>query len=146
MTTETDFVVGQPINLTVEVYAPATLTLNVDRFEVEADNALTYTGKGEPFFSHIPMKLDYAFGALARWSGSQVIQYTVTGSFGLNLAFYKYVEGIYQTFVGEAHTNVMFSIGSQDSLTLKRSQSLTMTLTFLLLFFVAMEFDRHEPR
>lgn len=84
------------------------------------------------------------------WSGTQMVEYTVSGNFGVILTFYNYtqippVTGIvYITKIDEVHTIPLFSIAPQDSFVLKRSQSLTMTLTLLLLLFVILDFSRAE--
>jgi hypothetical protein len=84
------------------------------------------------------------------WSGNEMIEYTVSGSFGLTLDFFNYTTCCnggnltVSNLIGQFHTNPVFSIASQDSFVLKRSQSLTMTLTFLLLLFVVLDFIRVE--
>jgi hypothetical protein len=138
LTTNTDFVVGEPFDLSVSVLTPTELSLNVDDFTIVPDYAL----------SIVQMKMVSNVG-LAMWKGNQVFDYTVTGSIGLALQFYKQVSFdsvLYMKLVEELHTGPLFSIGSRDSLLLRRSQSLTMTLTFLLLLFVVLEFIRDEER
>jgi hypothetical protein len=146
MTTDVDFIVDEPLNLSVIVYTTPTVALNIQIFAIVPDAALIYRENGEIFNSFIPMNSSYTANSnLLSWAGNQVIEYTVPGTFGLSLYFFTYNETTNTAKLVEAlHTGPMFSIGTQDSWILKRSQSLTMTLTFLLLFFVVIDLIREE--
>lgn len=150
LTTDSDFVVGKPLMLSVMAGMPHSLTLNAPAgFAVVAGEALDYPVQNMPnitaaFPALIPM---YAINSnmflnATTWSGSRTVEYSVTGSFGLTLFFYNYTNTGEIKKMMDVHTDPLFSISSQDSLVLKRSQSLTMTLTFLLLFFVVLDVIR----
>ncbi len=157
--TITDFIVGEPIEFIVIANMPNSLTANSPAgIGIAPDDALYYPVATIPntaaaFPAFVPMragKPNIQFGGFTLWSGSETIEYTVTGSFGLTLVFFNYTGGngtiIQSNPIGNLHTPPLFSIASQDSFVLKRSQSLTMTLTFLLLFFVVLDLIRIEKK
>jgi len=146
ITTNTDFIVDEPLDLSVIVYTPSRVAQNIQILAVVPDAALIYRPNGEIFNSFIQMNSSYTSNSdLLAWAGTQVIEYPVPGTFGLSLYFFTYNETTSTATLVEAlHTGPMFSIGTQDSWILKRNQSLTMTLTFLLLFFVVIDLIREE--
>jgi hypothetical protein len=157
LTTDTDFIVGKPLNLLVSANMPNSFAANSPAgFAIAPDDALYYpvltipgTKAVFPAFFKMYPGTPGIDPDVTIWSGNETIEYTVTGAFGLTLVFYNYTTSIPGNLtlisgIGELHTNQMFSIASQDSFVLKRSQSLTMTLTFLLLLFVVLDFIRVE--
>lgn len=161
LTTDTDFIVGKPLNLLITASMPNSFTANSPAgFAIAPDDALYYPVQTIPETTAVfPALLEMHAGTpnietningRTMWSGNETIEYTVTGSFGLTLVFFGYTTGYnggnitYMTPIGQLQTNPIFSIASQDSFVLKRSQSLTMTLTFLLLLFVILDFIRVE--
>jgi hypothetical protein len=159
LTTDTDFIVGKPLNLLISALMPSSLVANSPSgFEIIPDDALFYPVLTIPAAaSATPASILMKAGSqdnpagTTEWSGNGMIEYTVTGSFGLTLVFLNYtylnwgggkIKYLYP--IGNLHTSPLFSIASQDSFVLKRSQSLTMTLTFLLLFFVVLDLVRIE--
>ena len=164
LTTDADFIVGKPLNLLITASMPNSFTANSPAgFAIAPDDALYYPVETIPQTTAVfpafvamgkgtPSALNPLSAANQRtlWSGNETIEYTVTGSFALTLSFFGYSTGYnegnitYITLIGQLHTTPMFSIASQDSFVLKRSQSLAMALTFLLLLFVILEFIRVE--
>ena len=93
LTTDTDFVVGNELNLSVIVYTTPTLLQNMQAFAVVPDGALIYGPYEHIFNSFVPMKSSYTPNSeLLTWSGSQLIEYTVPGSYGLGLSFFNYTK------------------------------------------------------
>jgi hypothetical protein len=157
LTTDTDFIVGQPFSATITASMPNSLTPNIPAgMAGYLDNSLWFPILTIPnTTAAFPSFIEMTAGSpnepgYTMWSGTQMVEYTVSGNFGVILTFYNYtqippVTGIvYITKIDEVHTIPLFSIAPQDSFVLKRSQSLTMTLTLLLLLFVILDFSRAE--
>jgi hypothetical protein len=147
--TDTNFVVGEPLNLTVTIFTSAKLARNMTEIDAIPDDALYVAPQQyQPIFSYVKMNIGDLRPDLATWLGSRMIEYTVTGSFGLGLIFVGSLllgnTTYHNVVLGATHTNPLFSVSSQDSLILKKNLSLTTSLTCLLLFFVVLDFIRLE--
>jgi hypothetical protein len=141
LSTKTDYVVGEPLTLTIVVEIPVAQSSNIEIINVETESALRYS-------TNTSAPVDFAFLFLThradvqgtrRWLNSQLIEYTVTGSFGFTVTIFRSSD---LALAYQFKTAPMFSIASRDLLISKRNLALTTALTFLILFFAVLEFIR----
>ena len=135
--TNTDYVVGERLNLTVVLEIPVYQSNNIESIYVEPEAALKYSNMVPTDFSYLFLTNHLDNNGTRYWYNSQLIEYTVTGSFGFRLTIY----GPLTLNVSDKFTtDPMFTISSRDLLISKRNLSLTTTLTFLILFFAVLDF------
>jgi len=141
LSTKTDYVVGETLNLTVVVEIPAYQSKNIQIIYVEPDGAMKYspTKKIPTDFSFLFLKRYFDVYGGAVWLNSQLIVYTVTGSFGFRIDISNSLD---MALADHFETKAMFSIAPQDLLISKRNLALTTTLTFLILFFAVLDLIR----
>jgi hypothetical protein len=140
VSTHTDYVVGEPLNLTIVLEIPVYQSSNIEIIYVEPDAALRYSPDMKPTdFSFLFLTQHFDDHGTRYWFNSQLIEYTVTGSFGFRVSISKSTN---MDLADKFTTEPKFSIASRDLLISKRNLALTTTLTFLILVFAVLDFVR----